>query len=702
MNYFKYISCVLFISCYALLSSAQDMSKPIWFYTKSYKDSVALRWHFNDANTWKEYIDKGVTIYRKDVTTGTTIRINEEPLKPFTDSVWVQYEYYYKDTSLTKKRDIDQNTIIALAMQHPELFPYTTNRSNESTAVSSEGMFTDTLLMRHFFHTMACFSSKEAGIVGMLYFLDDEVEKNKTYEYSLVMGNNKVEKSFARSTISTTTASTKFKPTIVYDYTNRRKSSIKWKKIDTTLTFVPFYNIYRSETKDKGYVKINDQPQLSIFKNEAADSLYMFYADTTLEKGKTYYYKVVGLDIFWEETGYSDPYVVREVSYLVNEPRIESAIVVGRKVTDITWSFNPIDKESVVAFRVYRSESFDTLYTPISKDLSPNVLTFRDEQPGLDMYYKVAMIGAAKDTLWTFPNYAHIPDSIAPVAPVILSALCDSTGVVTIKWKHNNEKDLFAYKIFKANHLKDEFSGVYMSEKIDSLVYDTLSLNTTSEDVYYMLQLLDKTYNESVFSNVVKVKRYDIIPPTAGVFYSFTTDDKGISLTWANSSSRDAVKTILYRKYQDEMNWHVHKTFVNDTAVFKTYLDTAVVKGQWYEYKLQTVDDNNLSSDFSNVFPVRAYDSGRRPPLKNVKVELNKKKQTVKLSWQYNETKVLYFQVFRGNEKVPLSILESTDPNVYELYDMKIAPGHRYIYRVKAVFKDGGESPFSEAFIIEL
>lgn len=702
MNYFKYISCVLFISCFSLLTRAQDLSKPVWFYTKSYRDSVALRWHFNDAKMWKEYIDKGLTIYRKDMASGVVTRLNEQPVKPFNDSLWVYYEYHYKDSSLTKQRDIDQNTVIVLAMQHPELFPYTSNRSEEATATSSEGMFQDTLLMRHFFHTMACFSAKEAGLVGGMYYLDDETEKGKTYEYALVMGKGPIDKAFATSKISTQAASAKLKPNIVYDFTNRRKSSIKWKKIDTTLTFVPFYNIYRSETKDKGYVKINAQPQSSIFKNEASDSLYMFYSDTTLEKGKTYYYKVVGIDIFWDETGYSDPYVVREVTRLENEPRIESTKVVGRKVTDITWSYNPIDKESIVAFRVFRSESFDTLYTPISKDLSPNIATFRDEHPGLDTYYKVAMIGAAKDTMWSFPSYAHIPDSIAPAAPVILSALCDSTGVVTIKWKHNNEPDLLAYKIFKANHLKDEFSGIYMSKSIDTLTHDTLSLATTTEEVYYMLQLLDKSYNASVFSNVVKVKRYDTIPPTAGVFYSFTTDDKGISLTWAQSSSKDAVKTILYRKYQDEMNWHVHKTFVNDTAVYKTYLDTAVVKGQWYEYKLQTVDDDNLSSDFSNVFPVRAYDSGRRPPLKNVKAELNKKKQTVKLSWQYNETKVLYFQVFRGNEKVPLCILESTDPNVYEFYDTKIAPGHTYTYRVKAVFKDGGESPFSEAFVIEL
>ncbi|WFO17213.1 hypothetical protein M601_005680 [Cellulophaga baltica 4] len=75
------------------------------------------------------------------------------------------------------------------------------------------------------------------------------------------------------------------------------------------------------------------------------------------------------------------------------------------------------------------------------------------------------------------------------------------------------EKDILGYRIFRGN-LKDE---TYAQITIDPLqtnqFIDTVQLNSLNTDVYYTVVAVDHRFNTSAYSEVLELKKPDIIPP---------------------------------------------------------------------------------------------------------------------------------------------------------------------------------------------
>jgi uncharacterized protein len=366
----------------------------------------------------------------------------------------------------------------------------------------------------------------------------------------------------------------------------------------------------------------------------------------------------------------------------------------------IKWRVEPKEEANVFSFQVYRSRFPDSAFVALSEVLAKDKRTYTDKKPTKNNYYKVLTVGEGGDSLWTSPTFIQVPDSIPPAAATMLEAICDSNGVVKITWKHNGEQDLHAFKIYRSNYQHEEFSRVAAIERVDTIYYDTLSLQTLTEQAYYKILAYDDSYNPSVFSNTIKAKRYDIIPPTFPVFSELRSDATGIHLTWGNSSSEDVIKTILYRKLKEESTWHEYKTFARDTSKYTSYTDTSTYKGQWYVYTLQAFDDDKLVSGFSPSLEAKAYDNGVRPEFKKVSNKIDKRKKINKIKWVYPYSGVEFFQVFRATNDGPLAILKSVEPANFEFYDTELAAGKTYHYRIKAVFKDGGESPLSKDLVV--
>jgi fibronectin type 3 domain-containing protein len=304
-------------------------------------------------------------------------------------------------------------------------------------------------------------------------------------------------------------------------------------------------------------------------------------------------------------------------------------------------------------------------------------------------------VGQGGDSLWTSPTYIQISDSIPPAAAIMLEAVCDSNGFVKITWKHHGEQDLHAFKLYRANYQNEEFSRVAAIERVDTIYYDTVALGTLTEQMYYKILAYDDSYNPSPFSNVIKAKRYDIIPPTSPVFSILRSDSTGIHLTWGNSSSEDVIKTVLYRKLRDESTWHEYKVFAKDTAKYTSFTDDKLYKGQWYEYTLQAFDDDKLMSGYTPSVQLKAFDNGIRPEIIKVSNKLDKRKKINKIKWVYPHQGVELYQIYRATNDGKLIILKSVQATQLEFYDTQLTAGRLYRYRIKAVYKDGGESPFS-------
>ena len=700
------------------ISFAQK-TKPTKLYVKPYKDSIALRWHPYDVRLWQRNILVGYDVYRKS-STGQLIKLNDRPIKALTPKELVSR--YVKmpapiDTSKIKDWDSfvqpdssdikisytpDSNALKAMILQFPNEvgFDYTLPVYKEGDVLD---FGTDKEKIRWLFHIITCLSSKEAAIVSGLYLLDKKVENNKKYTYYITTAGEGIEKALASSVISSSDGYLYGKPKIVKDFTNKRRSVITWKKLDTTGVFVPVYDVFRSDKKNGEYVKMNKREVLAIYTGASQrDSTIMTYSDSTIKKKQTYFYKVRAMDVFGDYSVWSDPYQVTEKTLIEMAPFIEETKKTDNPSTcSVKWNVHSKEVENIYSFQLFRSRFPDSAFVALSDVLGKEQRNFTDKKPSKNNYYKVLTVGQGGDSLWTSPTFIQVPDSIPPKAAIMLDAICDSNGVVKITWKHNGEQDLTAFKLYRSNYQHEEYSRVASIERLDTIYYDTLSLQTLTEQAYYKILAYDDSYNPSPFSNVIKAKRYDIIPPTFPVFSELRSDTIGIHLTWGNSSSEDVIKTVLYRKLKDESTWHEYKTFARDTIKYTSYVDKDTYKGQWYVYTLQSFDDDKLMSGYAPSVQLKAYDNGIRSELQKVTNKVDKRKKINKLKWFYPYAGVEFFQVYRSTNEGPLTILKSVEANNFEFYDTELTAGKTYHYKIKAVYKDGGESPFSKDIVVE-
>ena len=562
----------------------------------------------------------------------------------------------------------------------------------------------DPVAVRCLFHSLLCLTSKEAAIVSGLYYVDKTVKPTEQYTYYVTVAGAGMKQIVAQARVSPSDPYTLIPPFGFNDLTNKRRAILTWKKLDTLGVFIPSYELYRSEQKTTGYVKLSKSPIYALYTGPSIlDSTIVSFNDSTLQKDKIYYYKARALDVFGDYSAFSEPYQVTEKTLLAYAPYVDEIYKFGAPVQAmIKWKVEQVEENNIAYFKIFKSTKPDTLFVPVTEKLKITDRQYIDKTPTKNNYYKIMMAGKAGDTLWSSPSYLLVPDSIPPAAPVITSAICDSTGVVTIIWSHSKEIDLYGFHVYKANYQNEEFSRITTILKVDTTYSDTISLRVMDDAVYYQLVALDDSYNPSKFSNTMKAKRFDTIIPNSAVFRTFKAGNEGIALTWGNSSSPDVVKTTLFRKYRDETDWHVYKVFARDTVTYTTYTDTPLVKGMWYQYRLETADDDDLLSEFSNALTIRAYDNGIRAGITDVQVKANTRKRIVKISWKYPHAGVKNFQIYRSeNDKAPL-ILKSLAPGTFEYYDTDTAPGASYTYLIKAEFLDGGESPFTEKISVKM
>ncbi|MCU0431369.1 MAG: hypothetical protein MUF42_15505 [Cytophagaceae bacterium] len=703
MNRFLIVLFLLF--CQGVIYSQSKLD----LYSKPYKDSIALRWQFKNASFWASNCQKGMDIYRQSPN-GVIIKVNDTIIRPFKpmelstryfifekiDTNKIDRKKFVQPKSPTFINRTDTAAMNALLLMSEEMRKVVNENKPSPKDEVTFGDGPDGVRFLH--HSIICFSSKEAALVSGLYFIDRKIERGVRYTYFLCLAGQKPEQALAQSTISSTDSYVMRAPFSFSDVTNQKKAYISWKKVDTSLVFIPTYNIYRSDKKEGPFLRLNKFGILAVYQGKSQrDSTRAFFSDSTLMKNTTYYYKVQGLDIFGDLTPFSDVYKVTEKTLLEVAPKIiETKKINNPYSASLRWEIKDQEMENIEMLQVFKSNKPDTLFKIISGNLKPTERIFLDTKPGQNNYYKIMMKGKAGDTLWSPASYILFPDSISPSAPVMLDAKCDSNGIVTLTWKHGNEIDLQSFKLFRSNYAHEEFSRVATINRVDTIWKDTIPLKSLTKQVFYKLVAYDESFNPSGFSNVQKALRYDVMPPNAPAITEVTSNERGIRIKWANSSSNDLAKTILYRKVKQDTLWKPHKVFLTDTADFSIFIDSLTAKGVWYDYRLQAVDENNLTSDFTNIVSMKALDNGFRSKIVETKIIVSARKKIVKLTWVYKEKGIKHFQIFKSTNDGVLMILKTVGGGERELYDKNLSSGRKYHYTIKAIFHDGGESPMSE------
>jgi len=224
----------------------------------------------------------------------------------------------------------------------------------------------------------------------------------------------------------------------------------------------------------------------------------------------------------------------------------------------------------------------------------------------------------------------------------------------------------------------------------DTFFVDSVNINTLTKHVYYRLRAEDLRLNQSDFSDILELKRPDIIPPVAPIIQQIVQQKNGLQITWFNSSSSDVVRHHIYRKEANDTVFKRITSIEKPSGKQSSYTDNTVEQGETYIYQVQAEDDSGLLSGFSS--PVLQKVPGKI----DEQIVLKKKEENGKtvLTWTVKSKKnVERVQIFKAINNEPMKLLDNTTESSYT--DKKMEIEKTYRYRIKVMFDDGSFSELS-------
>jgi uncharacterized protein len=693
VHVFCFIVILLSSSTYLAAQNVEKEIHPkIEVIARAKQDAIMLRWAPNTPGTWKlankyGYIVERYTLLRDGVLLDNVEKemIAGTPIKPIPLEDWEALA------------DRDDYAAIAAQALYGEEFDITEDMGDDMTKVVNQSNELET---RFSFALFAADQSLETAEASGLMFVDKTAKKNEKYLYRVYTPIERQKVAIDTGFVYIGIADYKELPKpldLKGDFMDRAVM-LSWNR----LYFENTYNSYiveRSDDDGKTFQPISEQPLINTYAQETPNSDVMFKLDSLPENNKNYAYRIKGISPFGEISPPSDTIVGMGKTRLEVMPVITNTEVIDNKIINIIWEMPPDENVKIAGFKVNRTDNASEPYETLIEDLDPTTRTYTDLNPNGTNYYVVQAVDEYGSMTSSFPMLAQLIDSFPPLAPVQIVGKIDTTGIVHLSWKANEEEDLLGYRVYWSNFLNAEYTQITKSAMKDNFFVDTVSIETLTKKVFYKVVAIDQHFNHSALSESFALKRPDIIPPVPPVFTAVNSTSAGINLTWVKSSSEDVVNHLLYRRTTGESGWRLLAVFDNiDTTAYSDL--TPVLKKQ-YEYTIIAIDDSKLESEPAKPVKAKRIDNGIRAEIKKVFVSVDRDNDQILLAWEYPEAQVENFLIYRAEEG-ELSRLYKLVPGADKLFkDETLSINTVYRYRVKAAYIDGGESPFSKEIVVK-
>ncbi|MBX7154896.1 MAG: fibronectin type III domain-containing protein [Bacteriodetes bacterium] len=667
-------------SLHVLMESSPFYSR-LYAVAKSKGDSVVLRYAPTKSGPWKAYNAIGYVVERKDISDSNRneafVRLTSAPLKPWTLEEW-------------KAKSAKEDSYAAIAAQclYGRVTPMDPTKPAQAI-VDAANEFEN----KFGFALFAADNHPHAANGLGLRYVDASVKEGRTYVYRIFPA--RPDSIFIIDTAYIVTTVGKADPlpppaNLVAEELEG-KVEIKWKNIGTG--FYTGFHVYR-KGKDGKEVQLTKTPVVPMTFSQAKKPMEPFYTDTTAGYYKQWTYLVRGIDAFAD---LSEPAIVTAMGRDKTPPPIPALnkpLVVGNKVT-LTWEMKK-EVSDLAGFIVERSDSITSRYSTLTeKQLPASQTKYLDSNATPDFpYYNVMAVDTAGNMSEQFPMYVELADTLPPSTPKFISAAIDTNGIVTLKWHLGSERDLLGYRVLWANDSTHEFTQRTNLVLQDTVFYDSVSIKTLTHNIYYKVVAVDTRYYHSQPTDIIKLRRPDVLPPETPVFTDVFVTDTSVVLRWAPSTSDDVKEQVLSRRRQGEKEWQPFATLNPRTD---GYTDTTVNKLIMYEYSLQAIDSAGLKSPLSSAVQGRPYDAGVRPNVQDVVLTYNDKTNTVSVQWKYpyRIKEKYWFVVYRSFEEFPLRQYRAVESEKTTFTDNDLIGKGRYTYAVRVMSKVG-ESPMSD------
>jgi hypothetical protein len=545
---------------------------------------------------------------------------------------------------------------------------------------------------------MNAIKNKDVAQAIGLSHTDKSVQKDKSYLYriNLIKEPKSVYKVVGLPFNIETAVNKKQEERKIYTIVGDKELSFLWEENN----MISGALVERKNNKTGKYEPLNETPVYTLGETSNRNG----YKDEKLTNYEWYEYRFYGYNPFGEKILFGSAKAMPKDLTPPKKPLIIKAK--HKKIDEVLVEWNvtdPIDND-LKGFIVARGESNDGNFQILHQNLlQKNIRSFTDKTFSRvkSNYYVVQAIDTSGNMNSTKPFFVTITDSIPPLKPKFISGKIDSLGIVTINIELNKEIDLMGYRLYKSNSVEHEFSLISegFSEN-DSIVKpvqiifkDTITLKSLTPYIYYKIIALDYNFNQSEFSEILKVKRPDNIPPTTPVFKNIIVKQNEIELHFALSESEDVAEQYLYRKLKTEAPWELLNKLDNK---FTSYIDKKLKQGTVYFYSLRAKDDSNLFSEYAKPVYGKPFDNGVRPPVKNLTIKKDDKNVT--LSWEYESLNDnTYFVIYKADQKGNLIQYKNTSNLIFK----EPLGKETNSYAVKVFTKEGGQSKISNTLTIK-
>lgn len=640
------------------------------------KDKILLRWAVNDPFAWKKLNTYGYLLERFTVT-----RDNKTLPKP--ERIVLSQSFKPEPVEKWEKL-IDENDNAAIVAQ--AIY-------GESFAVEGGGNIQNIVNIseeneQRF--TFALFSAdkdfeiaKKAG----LGFEDKTVKPNEKYAYRISSNVPETEINIAYGGVFVGLKDYEPLPKPM-DFTAHFTDSstmLSWNFKILSHAYGSYY-VERSTDK-KNFKRITDKPYTSL-NQQNANNKQIFYVDS-IANNVQYSYRVQGISPFGELGPYSDVVTGKGKSILKYVPHLTVKEFKDDTTVNLVFEFPEEGNDEITGFELNRSDVDDKNYTTVVKNIAPKSRNVVYNKLSATNYFTLTAIGKNGSNRVSFPMLVQPVDSIPPAKPLGLKGVIDSLGVVKLTWDHNKEKDLLGYRIYKANNPDEEYSQVTVSPSEPNTFQDKVVVKTLNSKVYYKIIAVDYRYNMSAFSDPLIIKKPDVIAPASPAFNKYEITDGSVFLEWANSSSEDVAVHQLYRKENDQKDWILVFEAKNKEEKFQ---DKNVKDGTVYKYAIFAKDESNLISNPSPELTLFVPKYSVMPDVKGFFAQANKTTNTIDLSWEYTNTEVESFEIYKASDKDQLQLIQIVVGKTKRLSDPTVTINTIYKYGIRAVFKDGRTS----------
>lgn len=283
------------------------------------------------------------------------------------------------------------------------------------------------------------------------------------------------------------------------------------------------------------------------------------------------------------------------------------------------------------------------------------------------------------------------------------AALMNKWAYIDLYWQPQAEDDDIDYfDIAFANDTTHNFlvrneGGIRQTSFVDSV-----SLNANQRYVYYKVRAVDYSTNIGEWSHWIQVERPHITPPTVPhLGKSSHNDETGMYMEWIVGADADMKRHVLYRRLGEEGKWQILAKYDADSV--KTQDNTIIVRdnppysqtGRYY-YFMKSI---NASPFVSRSLAVSWRHQG--PRVLNIPIELSGSYDDgVRLTWFVSPDKLpggdWHYCIYRkGPEDKDFKYYMSAAQADQRYTEHSLEKGQTAEYYIELQFEDGRHSQSS-------